>query len=89
MKRSLVVAAAALLVVGTSYAYQVTGPVLDVTDSKIVVEKGKEKWEIARDKDTKGAKDVKKGDRVTIEYRMIATDIEVKSAPKKDEKAKK
>lgn len=89
MKRSLVVAAAALLVVGTSYAYQVTGPVLDVTDSKIVVEKGKEKWEIARDKDTKGAKDVKKGDRVTIEYKMIATDIEVKSAPKKDEKAKK
>jgi hypothetical protein len=71
-----------------AYAYQVTGPVLDVTDTKIVVEKDKEKWEIARDKETKGAKDIKKGDRVTIQYRMTATEIENKTPPKKDEKAK-
>lgn len=85
MKRSIV-AVAALLFGTAAYAYQVTGPVLEVTDSKIVVEKGKEKWEIARDKDTKGAKDIKKGDRVTVQYNMTATDIENKTPPKKDAK---
>ena len=91
LNRSIAVVAAMLL--GTAaYAYQVTGPVLEVTDSKIVVEKNKERWEIARDKDTKGDKNIKKGDRVTIQYRMTATEIESKSAKKddkKDEKAKK
>jgi GH43 family beta-xylosidase len=85
MKRSIAVAVA-MLFAGAAFAYQVTGPVLDVTDTKIVVEKGKEKWEIARDKDTKGAKDIKKGDRVTIQYTMTATDIENKTPPKKDAK---
>jgi len=80
MKRSLAVAVAAMFVSSAAFAYQVTGPVLEVTDTKIVVEKDKEKWEIARDKDTKGAKDVKKGDRVTIQYRMTATEVEVKDA---------
>ena len=76
------------MLVGTAaYAYQVTGPVLEVTDTKIVVEKDKEKWEIARDKDTKGDKNIKKGERVTIQYRMTATEIESK-AGKKDDKAK-
>jgi len=74
------------LLSSAAYAYQVTGPVLEVTDTKIIVEKDKEKWEIARDKDTKGAKDIKKGDRVTIQYRMTATEIESKMA-KKDDKA--
>lgn len=85
-KRSIAVVAAMMLG-GAAYAYQVTGPVLEVTDTKIVVEKDKEKWEIARDKDTKGAKDIKKGDRVTIQYRMTATDIENKSGKKDDKKA--
>ncbi len=71
----------------TAYAYQVTGPVLEVTDTKIVVQKDKEKWEVARDKDTKGAKDIKKGDRVTIQYRMTANEIENKSGKKDDKKA--
>ncbi len=92
MKRSIAVFAASMLVGTSAFAYQVTGPVLEVTDTKIVVEKDKEKWEIARDKDTKGDKNIKKGDRVTIQYRMTATEIESKSAKKddkKDEKAKK
>ena len=87
MKRSIAVFAATMLWGTVAYAYQVTGPVLEVTDTKIVVEKDKEKWEITRDKDTKGAKDIKKGDRVTIQYRMTATEIESK-AGKKDDKAK-
>ena len=62
--------------------YQVTGTVLEVSDSMIVVQKGEEKWQLARNKQTKG-KDAKVGDKVTIEYRMVATDIEVKEAKKK------
>jgi len=63
--------------------YQVTGPVLEVTDSTITVQKGKEKWQLARDKGTKAPSDVKVGDKVTIEYTMSAKNIESKgSAPK-------
>ena len=87
MKRSILAVAATMFLASVAYAYQVTGLVLEVTDTKIVVEKGKEKWEIARDKETKGGKDIKKGDRVTIQYRMTATEIESK-AGKKDDKAK-
>src|SRR5918996_1168924 len=69
--------------------YRVTGPVLDVTDSVITVEKGKEKWEIGRDKDTKIKGDLKKGSRVTVHYKMTATSVEVKDAKaKSDTKAK-
>jgi RNase P/RNase MRP subunit p29 len=57
--------------------YQVTGPVVSVTADSIVVKKGKDDWTIAKDAGTKGA-DVKPGDKVTIHYRMTATDIELK-----------
>jgi hypothetical protein len=62
--------------------YQVTGPVLEVTDSAIVVQKGNDRWELARDKDTNVSGDLKVGNKVTIEYRMIATKVEVKEAKK-------
>ena len=62
--------------------YQVTGPVLDVKDDAIVVQKGTEKWEIGRDKDTKVDGDLKKGSRVTVKYKMTASSIEVKGAAK-------
>jgi hypothetical protein len=82
MKRYIGLFAALMLVTPAAMAYQVTGPVLDVTDSKIVVEKDKEKWEIARDKDTKVTGDLKKGSRVTIQYKMTATSIDVKDSGK-------
>ena len=87
MYRSISVLTALMLVALPAMAYQVTGPVLDVTDSKIVVEKDKEKWEIARDKDTKVTGDLKKGAKVTIQYRMTATSIESKDTKPKDAKA--
>jgi len=68
--------------------YQVTGPILEVTDTTIVVQKGKEKWEIARTKDTKVTGDLKVGAKVTITYTMTATSIEAKEA-KGDAKAEK
>ncbi len=91
MKRHTVLLAALMLIAPAAMAYQVTGPVLEVTDTKIVVEKDKEKWEIARDKDTKVTGDVKKGSRVTIQYRMTATSIEAKGGKdaKKDAKETK
>ena len=67
--------------------YQVTGPVLEITADKIVVEKGKDKWEIARDADTKVPADLKVGDKVTIDYRMTAATVTVK--PQAEAKAKK
>jgi hypothetical protein len=66
--------------------YQVTGPVLEVTGDMIAVQKGKDRWEIARDGSTKMPADVKVGDKVTIEYRMTATNVEVKPAAKKSTK---
>lgn len=60
-------------------AYQVTGPVLEVTDSKIVVQKDKEKWELARTAGTKITGELKVGSKVTIEYTMTASSVEVKS----------
>jgi len=68
---------------GSLKTYQVTGPVLEVKDDVIVVEKGKEKWEIARDKTTKVTGDLKVGAKVTIQYQMKATEIEVKADKKK------
>ncbi len=66
--------------------YQVTGPVLEVSDSKIVVQKGKEKWEIARTPETKVTGDAKVGEKVTVEYTMSATSIEVKAGKAKGKK---
>lgn len=70
--------------------YQVTGPVLDVTDDVITVQKDKEKWEIGRTKDTKVTGELKKGSKVTIKYKMTATSVESKTdgKAKADDKMK-
>lgn len=68
--------------------YQVTGPVLEVNDSMIVVQKGKDRWELDRASDTKVNADVKVGDKVTINYTMTAKDVDVKAA-KADKASKK
>jgi hypothetical protein len=68
--------------------YQVTGPVLEVRPDAVVVQKGSEKWEIARDASTKVSGDLKLGAKVTIQYRMTATDIDVKPAAAPTKKKK-
>lgn len=88
MKRFMAVAVLVLLMGSLAFAgslknYQVTGPVLEVKDDVIVVQKGKEKWEIARDKTTKVTGDLKVGAKVTIQYQMKATEIEVQADKKK------
>ena len=76
---------AASLLLGASLAsaaeaktYQVTGPVLEITPTVITVQKGDEKWQIARNKDTKVTGDLKVGAKVTIYYRMVGVEVEVK-----------
>jgi hypothetical protein len=87
------VAAGTLALSSTAFAgaksYQVTGPVVEVNDSMIVVTKGKERFEIDRDSNTKVTGDVKVGDKVTIMYTMTAKEVEVKAdkSAKKDAKA--
>ena len=78
------IAAASLMLSSMAFAaaktYEVTGPVLEVNDSIIVVQKGKDRWELDRDSNTKVTGDVKVGDKVHISYTMTAKDVEVKAA---------
>lgn len=69
--------------------YQVTGPVLEVRSDAIVVQKGSDKWELARNAGTKVTGDLKVGAKVTIQYTMTATEIEVKPAATAKAPAKK
>ena len=87
MKHVLSMFAAVFLMASVAIAagpkdYQVTGPVLDVNDEVITVQKGSDKWEIGRNKDTKINGDLKKGSKVTIQYKMNATSVDVKDAGK-------
>ena len=86
MKRCILFVCAVVFFSTVAFAgpvqYQVTGPVLELTDNAIVVQKGNEKWEIARDKATAISGDLKVGSKVTVFYTMHAGKIEVKEAPK-------
>ena len=83
MKKIIMIACAlALFAVSPAFAaktYQVTGPVVEVTADSIIVKKGNEKWEIAKGSAEIPA-DVKKGDKVTIEYSMTADKVTAKTA---------
>jgi hypothetical protein len=84
MKAALSLLAAASLAFGSvafagGKTYEVTGPVLEVNDSMIAVQKGKDRWEINRDANTKVTGDVKVGDKVHVTYTMSATNVEVKA----------
>jgi hypothetical protein len=95
MKSALSLLAAASLALGSAAfaagakTYQVTGPVLEVTDTMIAVQKGKDRWEINRDANTKVTGDLKVGEKVTITYTMTATDVQVKAGKGKKKEATK
>jgi hypothetical protein len=90
---SSLLAAASLAFSSVAFAgaktYEVSGPVLEVNDSMIVVQKGKDRWELNRDANTKVTGDVKVGDKVHVTYTMSATEVEAKAGKggKKDAKA--
>jgi hypothetical protein len=87
MKRLLVtmfvvaVMVAALLVSGFAAAesYQFTGTVKAADAGTLTVEKNaKETWQFEMPKDVKGS--AKVGDKVTVYYKMVATEVEAKAA---------
>jgi hypothetical protein len=93
MKRALWMSAMVILALTLGFemgvtaavkTYQFTGTVKVSDAGTLTVEKSaKETWTFETGKDTKGT--AKVGDRVTVTYKMVATDIESKpaAAPKK------
>jgi type 1 fimbria pilin len=84
MKRFTVAVAVALMMLVASAAfagktYQFTGTVLEVKDNVIVVDKNGEKFEMAKDANTKVKGDLKVGAKVTVKYESRAAEIEVKA----------
>jgi hypothetical protein len=74
---------AAFVVAGyaATKSYQFTGVVKTVDGGSLTVEKSaKETWQFELSKDTKGAPKV--GDRVTVFYKMVATEVEPNAATK-------
>jgi len=69
---------AAVMAAPAVKTYQVTGPVLEVTDTKIVIQKDTEKWELIRTADLKVTGELKVGAKVTVKYTMTATSVDVK-----------
>jgi hypothetical protein len=78
---AIIVLASSNLLAADAKNYQVTGPVLEVNPTYVVVQKGDEKWQIACDKATLGT--AKVGDKVTIQYQMVAKSVEAKADKKK------
>lgn len=87
MRRVLITAFVLVLLVSAFVAggyaaaksYQFTGVVKAADSGSLTVEKSaKETWQFEVSKDTKGTPKV--GDKVTVNYRMVATDIETKPA---------
>jgi cytochrome c oxidase assembly protein Cox11 len=71
------------LLTGAAYAaaksYQFTGVVKTVEGDTFTVQKNAtDTWEFSKDASTKGT--VKVGDKVTVHYKMIATEIEASAA---------
>ena len=85
MKKSLILVALVMLTTPAfagQKTYQVTGPVVDMTADTIVVQKGSEKWEIAKGSADVPA-DVKVGSKVMVQYSMTADSITPKDKPSK------
>ena len=63
--------------------YPVTGSVIELTPTSITIQKGDDKWEVARSKNTQVNGKLKLGATVTVQYRMVAAQVEVKSGKAK------
>ena len=78
----LVVIALTYTAYAAAKSYQFTGVVKTVTGDTFTVQKSaSETWEFTKDASTKGA--VKVGDKVTVHYKMIATEIEASAGSAK------
>ena len=81
------IAAANLVFCSAAFAagaktHEVTGTVLETTPTKLVIQKGAERWEIDLDPQTKVSGEIKVGAKVTITYTMSAAKIDAGPLPK-------
>lgn len=72
----------ALSVNAATRAVVISGPVTEVRDDVIVIQKGKQQWEIARGAATKVRGELRKGALVTIEVYLSAGTIDVREEKK-------
>ena len=86
MKQIILLAVFSITSVAFAKDYQVTGLIVEVNDSKIIVDKKGEKFEIARTPSTKITGDLKVGNKATVYYSMTATEVEMKADKKAKEK---
>ena len=94
MKRVMILVCAFMFVAALAFAagpkvYQMDGTVYLIKDGSIVVQKGNDKYEIKQDSTTKVAGNIKQGSKVTIQYTMTATKIEVSEDKQPDTQTKK
>jgi hypothetical protein len=87
MKRILAVVAiiglfSSIAFAGPIKTYQVTGQVLELTSDMVALQKGSDRWEISLGPDTKVTGELKVGSKVTVEYHMAATKVDVKEQTK-------
>jgi len=61
--------------------YRVTGPVLEINPTYIVIQRGEAKLQVVCDKATLG--DIKAGDYVMIQYQMVAKTVDIKTEERK------
>jgi RNase P/RNase MRP subunit p29 len=71
------------LMTAVAYAAQdgirkATGELVKITAENVVIKKGKGEMVIARDASTNVAGNLKVGEKVTVEYKMIATSVAIK-----------
>ena len=77
---TITLAFAPIAMAGGAKKYQVTGKVVDLSDTVVTVEKSNgEKWELNRDPKAVVKGELKVGAKVTIQYTMTATNVEVKT----------
>jgi hypothetical protein len=83
LRRALLIAMASAFVAGSpvfadDHNYQVTGPILGLTPTSIVVKKGSSPWEVSRDANTQVTGNLVVGAKVTIKYHMVADTVTAK-----------
>ncbi|MBN1474133.1 MAG: hypothetical protein JW914_05930 [Syntrophaceae bacterium] len=83
MKKTLLLICVIFLMAAVAYAAQdgvrkATGELVNITAESVVIKRGKGEMVIARDASTNVAGNLKVGEKVTVEYKMIATNVAVK-----------
>ncbi len=96
MKKVVLLISIIFLMTAVAYAAQdgirkATGELVKITAESVVIKKGKGEMVITRDPSTNVTGNLKVGEKVTVEYKMIATSVAVKdptSSKKKSTKKK-